>query len=404
MSGTNSQNSSIFTKFFLYLSFFVLIIAVLCSQSIWIFRFKPLDAKFIEYPRIIPLEGDLEKNHFLEDASYIAHKKLRGPETIVFSNNGTMYSGLLNGQVVRIDPETNEIFKIAQIGDETNETICNDYGVNIYAHESCGRPLGLRFKPNDQNVLYVADAYYGIIKIDLITGFKKQVLSTSDDRFENMPVKMINDLDIDGDLIYFIDSSYRRDINEALEEAVEAQPRGKLFSYNERTDELELLSEYLFFPNGLQLMPNKAEILINECSASRILKYYLKGEKKGTKEIFADIPGLGDTIRFSDHDTLLVPIAVLRRSKYTSVMDLLGKYPKIRSFLFSILNIRQIMLSYSILPKYGLLIEYDLKGKVVKSWHDPTGKIISGTASAAIFNKKIYIGSYYSDFIATVDY
>lgn len=63
----------------------------------------------------------------LTNSKYIGHKKLRGAETIIFSTTGQMFSGLLNGQIVRVDPETNEIFKIVQIGHETNEEICSDY-------------------------------------------------------------------------------------------------------------------------------------------------------------------------------------------------------------------------------------------------------------------------------------
>lgn len=85
-------------------------------------------------------------------------------------------------------------------------------------------------------------------------------------------MKLTNDLDLDGDLVYFIDSSYERDINEAVEEHMEALPRGRLFSYNEKTDKIEFLLENLYFPNGLQLMPNKDAILINENSMARIIK------------------------------------------------------------------------------------------------------------------------------------
>jgi sugar lactone lactonase YvrE len=85
-------------------------------------------------------------------------------------------------------------------------------------------------------------------------------------------MKLVNDLDLDGDIIYFIDSSYEREVNEAIEEHLEALPRGRLFSFNERTNKLELLLENLYFPNGLQLTPNKDALLINENSMARILK------------------------------------------------------------------------------------------------------------------------------------
>ncbi len=63
-----------------------------------------------------------------------------------------------------------------------------------------------------------------------------------------------------------------------------------------------------------------------------------------------------------------------------------------------------MILNYKLIPKYGLLVEYNLKGESVRSWHDPTGLRITGTAIAAIFDGKLYMGSYYSDFIGVIDY
>lgn len=142
-------------------------------------------------PEKISFEANLQSNSKLQDAVYIAHKKIRGPETVVFSQNGSLYTGLLNGQVVRIDLETDDIFKVAQIGDETDLEFCSTYlfvnfyffiftkyilneidnhGINIHANKSCGRPLGLRFKPDDNDILYVADAYFGIYKLNVLRG------------------------------------------------------------------------------------------------------------------------------------------------------------------------------------------------------------------------------------------
>ena len=61
--------------------------------------------------------GNLQINNLLTNAKYIGYKKLRGPETLVFSSNGSMYTGLLNGQIVRIDPPFTEdsnkvVFKV----------------------------------------------------------------------------------------------------------------------------------------------------------------------------------------------------------------------------------------------------------------------------------------------------
>ena len=62
-------------------------------------------------------------------------------------------------------------------------------------------------------------------------------------------------------------------------------------------------------------------------------RFYLSGDKKGNREVFADLPGYSDTIRMTDHETLLVPMALTRYMKYGSVLDITGRYPLIRTFL-----------------------------------------------------------------------
>jgi adipocyte plasma membrane-associated protein len=161
-------------------------------------------------------------------------------------------------------------------------------------------------------------------------------------------MKLLNDLDFDGDFIYFIDSSYERTVNEAAEEHLEIQPRGRLFRINEKTNELEFILDNLYFPNGLQLTPDKKVALINENSMSRILKYHLSGDKKGRREVFADIPGAGDTIRLSSKNTLLVPFVSVRNPNTLSLMDTLSTHPWIRTALFMV-NFNYFNLTFSFL-------------------------------------------------------
>lgn len=98
------------------------------------------------------------------------------------------------------------------------------------------------------------------------------VLASNDTRFGACPLKLVNDLDIDGNIIYFLDTSYARGVDEALVEFGEAQPRGRMFKYDQSNDKIELLLQGLYFPNGLTLTPSKDAILVNEMTATRILK------------------------------------------------------------------------------------------------------------------------------------
>ena len=85
-------------------------------------------------------------------------------------------------------------------------------------------------------------------------------------------MKLLNDLDVDGNIIYFVETSFLRGIDEIFVEFAEGQPRGRLFKFDQSTGQLVLLLENLYLPNGLTLTPNKDAILINEMGQTRILK------------------------------------------------------------------------------------------------------------------------------------
>jgi hypothetical protein len=66
----------------------------------------------------------------------------------------------------------------------------------------------------------------------------------------------------------------------------------------------------------------------------------LNGSKKGQTEIFIEnMPGFGDTIRLTDHDTLLVPFASARNALHSSALDMIGEYPFIRSLVTAVSQI-----------------------------------------------------------------
>ena len=142
----------------------------------------------IRLPPIPPPVQNLLVNSRLENAVYIAQNKLVGPETLAFSAKGELYAGLMNGDIVRVDLKTGSLTKIARIGQEVNDSKCSKTLYYIYklntefrililiqddlsmgSKPECGRPMGIRFKKKT-NILYVADAYNGIYKIDLDKG------------------------------------------------------------------------------------------------------------------------------------------------------------------------------------------------------------------------------------------
>jgi hypothetical protein len=52
--------------------------------------------------------------------------------------------------------------------------------------------------------------------------------------------------------------------------------------------------------------------------------------------LFVNLPGFGDTIRLTEHNTLMAPMALARPPNAKTPLDLFGKYPAVRTFLASV--------------------------------------------------------------------
>lgn len=54
-----------------------------------------------------------------------------------------------------------------------------------------------------------------------------------------------------------------------------------------------VLLDGLWFANGVVLSPNEDFVVVSETTRSQLRRYYLKGDKKGTDDIFIDgLPGI----------------------------------------------------------------------------------------------------------------
>ena len=60
--------------------------------------------------------------------------------------------------------------------------------------------------------------------------------------------------------------------------------------YDPSTGKTDMLLDGLYFANGVALSADEDYILVNETSRYRITRYWLKGDKAGSSEIFADNP------------------------------------------------------------------------------------------------------------------
>lgn len=308
-----------------------------------------------------PLLGVLATNNLLQKAELLVQGKINGPEEIAVDSQGRVYGGTGDGKIMRLLPRGN---------------------LETFA-ETKGRPLGLQFDENEN--LIVCDSYKGLLSID--PKGKIMVLATS---AEGIPFKFTDALDISSEgAIYFTDASDKYTSENYLYDLLEARPHGRFLSYDPATGHVKVLLKNLYFANGVALSQQEDFVLINETYRYRIVRYWLKGPKAGTHEVFVDnLPGFPDNISSNRKGTFWLALFTVRND----TMDKLHPSPFLKA--------QMSKLPRTFWPKplpYGLVLALDDQGKITRSLHEPTGKHLKEITSAREYDGYLYLGSLHND-------
>jgi sugar lactone lactonase YvrE len=355
-----------------------LVFRVLLYMIIAVFIFSVGSVLFLHAPDVEPapyappvapkMEGALRKNSALSGVQLLAKGKLNGPEDIAVDNDGTVYSGLEDGRIVKISPE----------GD-----------VKSFA-ETGGRPLGLQWGPRGD--LIVADGVRGLLSVN-----PKGEVTVLVPRAETVPLELADDLDVSSSgLIYFSDATGPEVQMDYYQDLMIHRPMGRLLRFDYYTDELEELLTGLYFANGVALSPDEDFVLVSEMSEYRITRLWLKGPRKEESEVFADnLPGFPDGISGDGDGNYWVALVSPRMWFVDNIVlpnlwlrKLLMHFPK------------WTRLSGS---SYGLIIQLNSEGEIVESLHDPSGKSLSGITNVVEREEKLYIGTLEGDAIGVYD-
>ena len=212
---------------------------------------------------------------YLENSNLTAAERWEtggiGPEDIAVAPNGDVFTGLEDGSILRFIDGTPE--KIAHAG---------------------GRPLGIEILGDGE--LLVSNADLGLQRVT--TSGEVSVVA---DRFGGTPFMFTNNASVASDgTIYFTDSSTRWTIHDYVADLLEGQPTGRLLK---RTPDgsLELILDALQFANGVALDAGENSVFVAETGRYRIHRHWLRGDKAGTTEVFADnLPGFPDNLSYSE--------------------------------------------------------------------------------------------------------
>eukprot|EP00591_Stephanopyxis_turris_P006681 CAMPEP_0195513294 /NCGR_PEP_ID=MMETSP0794_2-20130614/4991_1 /TAXON_ID=515487 /ORGANISM="Stephanopyxis turris, Strain CCMP 815" /LENGTH=363 /DNA_ID=CAMNT_0040641277 /DNA_START=223 /DNA_END=1311 /DNA_ORIENTATION=- len=288
-----------------------------------------------------------------------AERLMKGPGSVVFDSDGTMYVLSKKGKLIRLtdfkdDPDPDSIDTTAKC------TEVVDLGV--------GNPLGSSFAKDGS--LYVADTLLGLIRVRFPNG-KKPVVELVASRVKvNGKLSQIlfaNDVVVGpkSGHVYFSDAS---DIAPSQDSArtwnalhaskldfMRGMRTGRLLRYTPNTGEIDVLATDIWFASGVAVDKNEQFVIVSETFAARQLKYNLQGPNKGELEVMVkDLPGLPGKVDCSFKNGMCY--AAIESGK-PFVVSLLFLLP---SFIERNLRTLIMMLPEFLLPKrvrYGAFVE-----------------------------------------------
>ena len=311
------------------------------------------------------MKGVLTENNLLSKSTWIDLKEWYGPEDIATDKYGNLYCGVHakgsfnDGAILKIDTSHN---------------------VSVYCHTNAW-VAGLHFDKNDN--LIACDSKKGLIKID--QNGEYTILTDRDE--SGNPFLIPNDVDIAKDgKIYFSNTSSKLRFSplNARKIILEAKSDGGLYSYDPTTKIVKTLIDSSYFGNGVAVSQNDDFVLMVDLTKYRILRYWLKGNKKGSTEIFMEnLPGFPNGISRRKDGTFWIGFSTKRIGSVDKI------HPKIwlKKFIFSIPDWMQ--------PKqvpYGMILNVSETGKIIKAYFDTTGDYVSEASSIEERDGYLYIG------------
>lgn len=335
-------------------------ILILAITALFLYP-SPIDSAAWTPPTAPELSGPTAPNNLLTTAELLAQGEVYGPEDVAVDQSGRIYAGTQDGFIKRV------------LTDGTVETWV----------DTGGRPLGLQF--DHEGNLVVCDAYKGLLSIN--PAGEITVLTTSVD---GVPFGFADDVDIASDgKIYFSDASSKWNQGNYIMDLLETRPYGKLLVYNPADKTTTTLIDDMYFSNGIAVSEHEDFVLVNETWRYRIIRYWLKGGKAGTHDIFIDnLPGFPDGISANRKGRFWLALPTLRLAD----VDRMHPKPWLKNL--------SAKLPDWLKPKpvnYGFILGLDEAGNIVTSLHDPSGENLREITSVEEHDGHLYIGSLSND-------
>ncbi|WP_047337200.1 SMP-30/gluconolactonase/LRE family protein [Pseudomonas protegens] len=303
-------------------------------------------------------QGPFAENHKLKAVQPVGARDIDGPEALLLEHE-QLLSGLHDGRVIQSSLDGSALKVLVNTG---------------------GRPLGLARHPDGR--LIIADAIKGLLALD--SHGQLQTLSTE---AKGLKFGFTDDVAVDaaGRYAYFSDATSRWGYGHDGEAVIEHGADGRLLRYDFQSGTTEVLLDRLEFANGIALGPDEAYVLVNETGAYRISRYWLKGDKAGSHDLFIDnLPGLPDNLSFNGTERFWVALYAPRNP----LLDATAPYPFVRKML-----VRAMTVLPKPVEKRGFVLGLDTQGRVIANLQDGSSGNYSPITTVREYGDALYLGS-----------
>lgn len=290
-----------------------------------------------------------------------------GPEDVAFSQDGSLYTGIADGRIVRFEPTGENPTPIANTG---------------------GRPLGIEV--DRDGTLVVCDPMRGLLRVDPDAGNVTVLVDHHDGR----RLIHVDNADIAGDgTIYFSDSTPKWGFPEWIAAIYENQPNGTIYRHRPETGETTAVAGGFAYCNGVALAPDDSFVLISETCRYRVRRLWLTGPKAGAVEPFVEnLPGFPDNVSTTGDGRFWIALA----SPRVRIADMMWPRPRVRELAFR--------LPPKLRPKesrFAMVVCVDTDGAVIDVLEDPRAgyHMITGVRE---HDGWLYLGSLREDAVGRV--
>jgi sugar lactone lactonase YvrE len=358
----------------------LLAIAVLAYLLFWPVAIEPVAW---QAPAFAGYVGPHVRNEQLAPVTRISIAPAVGPEHLEFGPDGRLYTGVLSGDVLRMN------------ADGTGTETVIDTG---------GRPLGLAFDAEGR--LVIADALKGLLRM----GADRRIELLADS-VGNDPIRYADAVVIARDgRIFFTDASRRFSPREhgtfdaALLDVLEHSCTGRVLEYDPVRRDSRIVVHGLCFPNGVALSGDQRHLFIAETAGYRIWKVEVAARDVDAREaeagadprarvLLANLPGFPDNLTRSPEGRLWTGLTKPR----SAAIDGMATRPLLRA-----MTLRLPKPMWPVPAAYGHVMAFDEDGRVIVDLQDPAGRIPE-TSGATERNGRLYVQSLHADTYGVIE-